>query len=93
MNEKPPTCKLIKQLFIQLHQDLFRSIVICGFIELFFKCLITICENEHENDEQRNGATFWAQEILTGFIILKKFKEEYKRTIEKVFNKFQIYIS
>lgn len=75
--------------FISLHQNLFRSMAICGFIETCFKTLMDICEDEHELTKRRRGASFWANEITIGFIAFKDLKNMFKAKKDKN-NKFQL---
>lgn len=70
--------------FVGLHQNLFRSMAICGFIEMFFKALIDICENEHETEVRRQGASFWTNKIVDGFLLLRDVKSVLKNRREKV---------
>lgn len=69
--------------FITLHQNLFRSIAICGFVRPCFDFLLAICENGHETVERRLAASFWAHEIVTGFIIFKEIKRICKTKKER----------
>lgn len=74
-------------VFVGLHQNIFRSMAVCGFIELFFKSLINMCENEHETDTRRMGAMFWTRKIVDGFLLLRDVKRVLKKRKEKVNNK------
>lgn len=70
--------------FISLNQNLFRTLAICGLIETAFKTLIDICEDEHDVDERRGGAEFWANQIASGFILFKEVKRLFKTKKDKV---------
>lgn len=70
--------------FVGLHQDLFRSMALCGIIDTFFKALIDICENDHESEIRRAGACFWTNKIVDGFTLLRDFKRKVKNKKEKV---------
>ncbi|KAJ6642527.1 Esterase SG1, partial [Pseudolycoriella hygida] len=69
--------------FIGLHQNLFRSMAICSIIDTFFKSLIDICENDHESDIRRSGASFWINKIVDGFTLLRDVKKLLKNKKEK----------
>lgn len=69
--------------FIGLHQNLFRSMAVCGIIDTFFKALIDICENDHESDVRRSGASFWTNNIVDGFTLLRDVKRVLKNRKEK----------
>lgn len=70
--------------FVGLHQNLFRLFAICDYVNVIFIRFITICENELEEDHIRRAASFWANEIATGFINFKQFKHFYKAKKERV---------
>lgn len=70
--------------FIGLHQNLFRSMAICGIIDPFFKTLVTICENDREGDIRRWGASFWANKIVDGYKMLRDIKRVVKNRKDKV---------
>lgn len=69
--------------FVNQHQNLFRSLATGGLIEICFQSLIQICEDEHETAVRRLGAQFWANQIVSGFLIFKEVKRVYKRKKEK----------
>lgn len=73
-----------QQKFIGIHQNLFRLFAICDFINNLFNRLLLICEDEVETIVMRKAASFWANEIATGFTIFKEFKQFYKIKKEKV---------
>lgn len=56
---------------IGLHQHLFHSMGRCGIIDIFFKALLVICENNRESDIRRAGASFWISKIMDGFVLLR----------------------
>lgn len=70
--------------FIGIHQNLFRLFAICDFINNLFNRLLLICEDEAETTVLRQAASFWANEIATGFTVFKNFKQFYKNKKEKV---------
>lgn len=70
--------------FVGLHQNLYRSMAICGYIETSFRILVDICEDDHEEDTRRRGAQFWANQIATGFILFKEVKRLFKAKKDKV---------
>lgn len=70
--------------FIAIHQNLFRLFAICDFVNALFTRLLLICEDESDDDYRRKAASFWANEIVTGFIVFKDFKNFYKSKKEKV---------
>lgn len=70
--------------FVGLHQNLFRSMALCGIIDTFFKALIDICENDHESDVRRSGASFWTNKIVDGFTLLRDVKRVLKNRKDKV---------
>lgn len=70
--------------FIGIHQNLFRMFAICDFINSMFLRLVHLCEDETANVDERCAASFWAQEIATGFLVFKEFKMLYKRKKENV---------
>lgn len=43
-----------------------------------------ICEDEQEKPYLREAASFWALQIVDGFILFKEFKKVYKAKKEKV---------
>lgn len=69
--------------FIGIHQNLFRLFAICDFINVMFMRLLYICEDELEEDFKRKAASFWSNEIATGFLVFKEFKNVYKAKKEK----------
>lgn len=73
-----------QQKFIGIHQNLFRLFAICDFINNLFNRLLLICEDDVETIVLRKAATFWANEIATGFTVFKDFKQFYKNKKEKV---------
>lgn len=73
-----------QQKFIGIHQNLFRLFAICDFINNLFNRLLLICEDDVETIVLRKTASFWANEIATGFTIFKNFKQFYKTKKEKV---------
>lgn len=70
--------------FVGIHQNLFRMFAICDFINAVFMRLITVCEDELEDEYRKQAASFWANEIATGFLVFKEFKMLYKKKKEKV---------
>lgn len=78
------TNKEEKVKFIGIHQNLFRMFAICDFINSIFMRFVNVCEDELEEEYQKQAASFWAQEIATGFLVFKEFKMLYKRKKEKV---------
>lgn len=70
--------------FVGIHQNLFRLFAICDFINAIFNRLLLICEDDLEADSRRRAASFWANEIATGFAVFKEFKTFYKAKKEKV---------
>lgn len=70
--------------FIGIHQNLFRLFAICDFINAVFMRLLLICEDEIEEEYRKKAASFWANEIATGFLVFKEFKNIYKMKKEKV---------
>lgn len=77
-------CREEQQKFIGIHQNLFRLFAICDFINNLFNRLLLICEDDVETIVLRKAATFWANEIATGFTVFKDFKQFYKTKKEKV---------
>lgn len=75
--------QLDKARFVSLHQNLFRLLAICDFINAIFVRLVDMCEDESEDDVRRKAASFWSMEIVTGFAVFKQFKNEYKAKKEK----------
>ena len=69
--------------FIGLHQNLFRMLAICGFINTLFDRLMTICEDDLEDVARRKSASFWVNQIVAGYIAFKEFKNVYKSKKEK----------
>lgn len=43
-----------------------------------------ISENKHEPEKRRLGASFWANQIATGFIVFRQVKRVFKTKKEKV---------
>lgn len=78
--------QLDKARFVGLHQNLFRLFAICDYINALFVQLVEMCEDVHEDDAQRRAASFWSLEIVTGFVVFKQFKNEYKAKKEKNVN-------
>lgn len=76
------TQQRVNELIAQ-HQNLFRSLAVCGFIETFFGCLVAICEDEHESEERRRGAQFWAEQVVSGFILFKEVKRAFRTRKER----------
>lgn len=72
--------------FIGLHQNLFRLFAICDYVNVIFIRFIAMCEDELEEEHIRKAGSFWADEITTGFINFKQFKNFYKTKKEKVSN-------
>lgn len=70
--------------FIGIHQNLFRMFAICDFINSIFLRFVHLCEDETANSDEKCTASFWAQEIATGFLVFKEFKMLYKRKRENV---------
>lgn len=70
--------------FIGIHQNLFRMFAICDFINSIFLRFIHLCEDDTANIDAKCTASFWAQEIATGFLVFKEFKMLYKRKKENV---------
>lgn len=70
--------------FIGIHQNLFRMFAICDFINSIFLRLVYLCEEDMANADEKSTASFWAQEIATGFLTFKEFKLLYKRKKESV---------
>lgn len=70
--------------FIGIHQNLFRMFAICDFINSIFLRFVHLCEDDTANDAEKCTASFWAQEIATGFLVFKEFKILYKRKRENV---------
>lgn len=70
--------------FIGLHQNMFRLFAICDYVNVIFIRFIAMCEDELEEEHIRKAASFWANEIATGFINFKQFKHFYKTKKEKV---------
>lgn len=70
--------------FVGLHQNLFRSLAVCGIIDTFFKALIDICENDRQSDVRRSGASFWTNKIVDGFTLLRDVKRVLKNRKDKV---------
>lgn len=73
-----------KAKFVGIHQNLFRMFAICGFINAVFMRFIAVCEDELEDEYRKKAASFWANEIATGFLVFKEFKMLYKKKKEKV---------
>lgn len=72
-----------RQKFVAIHQNIFRLFAICDFINQLFLRLVSICEDDAELMVQRKAASFWANEIAQGFLLLKEFKNFYKSKREK----------
>lgn len=70
--------------FIGIHQNLFRMFAICDFINSVFLRFVHLCEDDTANADEKCTASFWAQEIATGFLVFKEFKMLYKRKRENV---------
>lgn len=70
--------------FIGIHQNLFRMFAICDFINSIFLRFVYLCEDVMANVDDKCTASFWAQEIATGFLVFKEFKQLYKRKKENV---------
>lgn len=73
-----------KAKFIGIHQNLFRMFAICGFINAVFIRLLNICEDDLEEEYLKMAASFWINQIATGFLVFKEFKTLYKMKREKV---------
>lgn len=73
-----------RQKFVGIHQNLFRLFAICDFINNLFHRMLIICEDDMETIDLRKTASFWANEIATGFTVFKEFKQFYKNKKEKV---------
>lgn len=69
--------------FVNQHQNLFRSLAICGFIEPCFHRLVQICEDDHESAVRRSGAQFWANQIAAGFLLFVDVKRAFKKRKER----------
>lgn len=80
------TNKEEKIKFIGVHQNLFRMFAICDFINAVFMRLLAVCEDDAEDEYLKNAASFWANEIATGFLVFKEFKMLYKSKKENVSN-------
>lgn len=76
--------KDVQQKCIGIHQNLFRLFAICDFINNLFSRLLLICEDDVETIVLRKAASFWANEIATGFTVFKEFKQYYKNKKETV---------
>lgn len=76
--------KDVQQKFIGIHQNMFRLFAICDFINNLFNRLLLICEDDMETIVMRKAASFWANEIATGFTVFNDFKQFYKSKKEKV---------
>ncbi|XP_031640748.1 uncharacterized protein LOC116352352 [Contarinia nasturtii] len=72
-----------KSKFIGIHQNLFRMLAICDFINTLFMRMLNICEDELEDEYLKKAASFWTNEIATGFLVFKEFKMLYKMKREK----------
>lgn len=55
-----------------------------GLIEELFYSLLQITENKHECTDRRKGASFWANEIVKGFIAFRKCKDICKEELDEV---------
>lgn len=75
--------------FVGIHQNLFRLFAMCDFINNLFNRLLLICEDDAETLVLRQAASFWANEIATGFTVFMKFKQFYKNKKEKVSCRFE----
>lgn len=73
-----------KVKFIGIHQNLFRMLAICDFINAIFMRFVNVCEDNLVDEYQKKASSFWAQEIANGFLIFKQFKMLYKRKKENV---------
>lgn len=67
-----------------IHQQFIQNLVVKGFIQSYLEKLISICEDNLETPERRQGAKFWATEIALAFRLLKKFKKLLKSLPERV---------
>lgn len=81
---KNETTKEAKDKFIGIHQNLFRMFAICDFINAIFMRLLATCEDDSEDENFKRAACFWANEIVTGFLVFKELKMLYKAKREKV---------
>lgn len=70
--------------FIAIHQNLFRMFAICDFINAIFMRLFMVCEDPLEEEYRKRAASFWIEEIATGFLVFKELKMLYKTKKEKV---------
>ncbi|XP_055909683.1 uncharacterized protein LOC129944345 [Eupeodes corollae] len=87
INEKLPETDEELENVIQHTQGLFRMFAIYDLIEDVFRSLLAIVENNNMESQRRKAASFWANQIVLGFIAFRSCKEIYK--IEKEENPTQ----
>lgn len=70
----------------ELYQDLFFFLSIRGYIKITYNRLFEICENDVEEFQRRQIASFWISKIIEGFINFEKFKNKKFRNLNKKTN-------
>ncbi|XP_055845705.1 uncharacterized protein LOC129911793 [Episyrphus balteatus] len=73
----PETDEELENL-IKHTQGIFRMFAVYDLIEDLFRSLLAIVENDNEESQRRKGASFWANQIVLGFIAFRRCKEIFK---------------
>lgn len=81
VSEKVPESDVELEKLIKHTQGLFRMFAIYDMIEDLFRSLLAIVENNNEDAKRRKAVSFWANQIVLGFIAFRRCKEIFK--IEK----------
>lgn len=81
VSEKLPETEKELETLLKLTQGLFRFFANYDMIEDLFRSLLAIVENNNEDAQRRKAVSFWANQIVLGFIAFRSCKKIFK--IEK----------